>query len=89
MVSSSSILLAASAAAGVLAMPAEFIENMKRAYTPSATGTNNGFYYSWWSDGTATATYTNEDAGTYNLQWSGNSGNLVGGKGWNPGSNDR
>lgn len=55
------------------------------AGTPSSEGWNNGFYYSWWTDGQAQATYTNGPAGQYSLQWSGN-GNLVGGKGWNPGS---
>ena len=57
--------------------------------TPSATGTNNGFYYSWWTDGAGQATYTNCAGGTYGLTWSGGNGNLVGGKGWNPGSSTR
>jgi endo-1,4-beta-xylanase len=56
----------------------------ERGGTPSSTGTNNGFYYSWWTDGAAQATYTNGAGGQYSIQWSGN-GNLVGGKGWNPG----
>ncbi|CAG7853245.1 Endo-1,4-beta-xylanase A Short=Xylanase A; AltName: Full=1,4-beta-D-xylan xylanohydrolase A; AltName: Full=22 kDa xylanase; AltName: Full=Xylanase X22; Flags: Precursor [Serendipita indica DSM 11827] len=31
-------------------------------------------------------TYTNGAAGSYGVVWSGNAGNWVGGKGWNPGS---
>ncbi|KAG8807086.1 hypothetical protein FRC17_004662 [Serendipita sp. 399] len=57
-----------------------------RAGTPSSTGTHNGFYYSFWTDGAGTVYYTNGPAGQYSVQWSGNRGNWVGGKGWNPGT---
>lgn len=76
------VFLAASAVAGVFAFPSNLTE---RAGTPSSTGTNNGYYYSFWTDGGADVTYTNEAGGEYSITWSGN-GNFVGGKGWNPGS---
>ncbi|KAH7118524.1 endo-1,4-beta-xylanase [Dactylonectria estremocensis] len=60
-------------------------ELLPRAGTPSSTGYHNGYYYSFWTDGGGTVTYTNGAAGSYNVQWS-NVGNFVGGKGWNPGS---
>ncbi|KAJ3203338.1 hypothetical protein HDU82_006667 [Entophlyctis luteolus] len=60
---------------------------IRRSGTPSSTGFNNGYYYSFWTDGAAQATYTNLAGGEYSLVWSGNNGNLVGGKGWNPGGN--
>ncbi|RDL41110.1 Endo-1,4-beta-xylanase [Venustampulla echinocandica] len=82
MVSFSSLLLACSAAAGVLAAPSELVA---RGGTPSSTGTHNGFYYSFWTDNAGQVTYTNGNAGSYSVQWSGNNGNFVGGKGWNPG----
>ncbi|KAG4414615.1 Endo-1,4-beta-xylanase 4 [Cadophora malorum] len=72
----------------VLAYPAnvtDLSELMIRGGTPSATGTHNGFYYSWWTDNGAQATYTNGPAGQYSITW-GTGGNLVGGKGWNPGT---
>jgi hypothetical protein len=62
---------------------------IERSGTPSATGTSNGYYYSWWTDGAADATYTNGGGGQYSLTWSGSNGNIVGGKGWNPGSSSK
>ncbi|CAM1505779.1 Fc.00g114160.m01.CDS01 [Cosmosporella sp. VM-42] len=68
--------------ARVWAAPSELHD--KRAGTPSSTGTHNGFYYSWWTDGGSDVTYTNGDGGSYSVVWS-TGGNFVGGKGWNPG----
>ncbi|KAL4260847.1 Endo-1,4-beta-xylanase [Pleurotus pulmonarius] len=94
MVSFTSLLITVTAAIGAFAAtPVNATEGLTllqaRAGTPSATGTSNGFYYSWWTDGAADATYTNGAAGQYSIQWSGNAGNLVGGKGWNPGNDNR
>lgn len=46
----------------------------------SQTGTNNGFYYSFWTDGGSQVTYTNGAGGQYSITW-GSGGNFVGGKG--------
>ncbi|KFY06071.1 hypothetical protein V491_08874, partial [Pseudogymnoascus sp. VKM F-3775] len=90
MVSFSSLVLASSAVAGVIssAIPDKRsgLPMSPRAGTESSTGTNNGFYYSFWTDGTGDVTYTNLDGGEYSVTWTGNAGNFVGGKGWNPGS---
>lgn len=89
MVSFTSLVLAAAAVAGTFAVPTNSTEGfglLARAGTPSSAGTHNGYYYSWWTDNAAQATYTNGAGGQYSLSWSGNNGNLVGGKGWNPGS---
>ncbi len=66
------------------AFPANATALLERSGTPSSTGTDNGYYYSFWTDGGAAVTYTNGAAGQYSVTWSGN-GNFVGGKGWNPG----
>jgi endo-1,4-beta-xylanase len=90
MVSFSALLVAVTAAVGALAAPANSTEGFGiRSGTPSSSGTHDGYFYSWWTDGAADATYTNLGGGQYSLQWSGNNGNLVGGKGWNPGTNGR
>lgn len=74
MVSLSSLLWIGSAVASVFAA------------TNNSTGTNNGYYYSFWRDSASNVTYTNEAAGQYYLEWSNSQGNFMGGKGWNPGS---
>ncbi|KAG8892940.1 hypothetical protein FRC01_013869, partial [Tulasnella sp. 417] len=58
----------------------------RQSITTSQTGTHNGYYYSFWTDGASQVTYTNGAGGSYSVTWSGNAGNWVGGKGWNPGS---
>lgn len=80
----STILLVLYAATGVVSAPGAGELLFQRSGTPSSTGTNNGYYYSFWTDGGAQVTYTNGAAGQYSVTWSGN-GNFVGGKGWNPG----
>lgn len=90
MVAFTSILLTLSAAIGAIAAPsADISEREPKSLidrsTPSATGYHNGFYFSWWTDGQGDVTYNNEQGGQYSVRWSGNRGNFVGGKGWNPG----
>lgn len=69
------LALGATLAAGALAQ-----------ITSSETGTNDGFYYSFWTDGAGDVTYTNGAAGEYSVTWSGDNGNWVAGKGWATGT---
>ncbi|KAG8938635.1 hypothetical protein FRC04_008133 [Tulasnella sp. 424] len=88
MFSFSSLLLVCTATAAVLAAPSNEKRDLvtRQTITSSQTGTNNGYYYSFWTDGAGTISYTNGAGGSYSVTWSGNNGNWVGGKGWNPGS---
>ncbi|KAF7155222.1 hypothetical protein CNMCM5623_006649 [Aspergillus felis] len=85
MVSFSSLALVLSTVAGVLAVPGseKYVELAKRQITTSQTGTNNGYYYSFWTNGGGEVTYTNGNGGQYSVDWT-NCGNFVAGKGWNP-----
>ena len=53
--------------------------------TSSQTGTNNGFYYSFWKDSPGTVNFCLQAGGRYTSNWSGIN-NWVGGKGWQTGS---
>lgn len=56
--------------------------------TSNSTGTNNGFYYTFWKD-SGDASMGLQAAGRYTSQWTNNTNNWVGGKGWNPGNSSR
>ena len=78
-----SFLIGLLTVAGVVSAPVEDLA--ERSGTPSQTGTNNGYYYSFYTDGGGNVVYTNQAGGEYSVSWQ-NSGDFVAGKGWNPGS---
>ncbi|KAL2159893.1 hypothetical protein VTH06DRAFT_2026 [Thermothelomyces fergusii] len=92
MVSLKSLLVATAATVStVTARPFAFDDGnstevlAKRQVTPNSTGWHNGYYYSWWSDGGGQATFNLLEGSRYTVNWR-NTGNFVGGKGWNPGN---
>lgn len=64
MVAFSSVFLALGTAASVLASPVNFTSPLslieRGALTSPGTGTHDGFFYSFWTDGKGSVTYNNE-----------------------------
>ncbi|KZO92775.1 glycoside hydrolase family 11 protein [Calocera viscosa TUFC12733] len=91
MVPFTSVFALVLAAAGILAAPTSLDKRQptelaeRQTITASQTGTNNGYYYQLWTEGTGTVDYTNGAAGEYAVTWT-DAGDFTAGKGWATGS---
>lgn len=79
MVCFSTLALALSGAASILASPVDItspLPLLTRGISPG-TGTHDGYFYSYWTDGQGQINYNNEAGGKYSVSWN-NVGNFVG-----------
>jgi endo-1,4-beta-xylanase len=84
------LLVSAVAAALLAVAAAAAIPGVAKAQTTicsNETGTNDGYYYQSWSNGTGSACITLNSGNSYSTTWSG-IGDFVDGVGWNPGSSN-
>jgi endo-1,4-beta-xylanase len=79
------LLIGAACAVALVATIVPNVADAATAISTNQTGTNNGYFYSFWTAGSGSVNMTLGNAGNYSTTFS-NVGNFVAGKGWSTGS---
>lgn len=83
---SKTLISCAVLAASCLSLAGIIRPSLAQTITTNQTGTNNGYYYSFWRSTTAgSVSMTLGSGGNYSVSWSNFPGDFTCGKGWNPG----
>jgi endo-1,4-beta-xylanase len=80
-------LLIGSAVGLILASSAAIMPAAQASVCASQTGSNNGYFYSFYTEGSGSACMTLGSGGNYSTSWSG-AGDFVAGVGWSTGSDN-
>jgi len=78
------LLLGCGSSAAPSAAPAAPDARAAESVTTSQSGTHDGWFYSFWTDGVGTVEMTLDPRGQYGVNWT-DCGDFIAGKGWSPG----
>jgi endo-1,4-beta-xylanase len=80
------LLISFSTATRVLSTSQASELSTRQSLISPSSGSNNGYYYNYWSDNSTQEEVRFGSGGSYNVTWSGGALPFLVGKGWNPGS---
>src|SRR5262249_36209 len=87
LIASAAAVLILSGCSNVMTTDDNPLARIDRAITSSQTRTNNGYYYSFWTNGGGSVSMNLGSGGNYSVNWT-NAGDFTAGKGWSTGNSN-